>query len=312
MLERRYQPRPYRQFVVHETKRRLIAAAEFRDRVVHHALVRQIEPVLDAGFSKSSFANRTGLGTHRAVDRFQALAQQYRFVLRMDVVQHFASIDHATLQAYLNARLDDEGVRWLIATIIDGGVGLEGARPAEWFAGDGLFDGLRPRGLPIGNLTSQIWSNAYLDPVDQLVTRTLGIEAYVRYVDDFAVFSDSKAQLWAIKAAVKRALEELRLRVHENQAQVMPTRVGVPWLGFIVWPQQRRVKARKVTHFTRRFREQWAAYETGRISFAELDASVGGFVAHVAHANSAGLLRHLFGFWPANAPPKQWKPKIIG
>lgn len=306
-----YRPGPYRQFVVHEAKRRLISAAPFRDRVVHHALVRQMTPVLEAQFSAASFANRPGLGTHRAIDRFQAFARQYRYVLRMDVVRHFPSIDHAILQAYLRQWFPDDGLQALVATILTSGQGLEGAAPPCWLPGDGLFDGVRPRGLPIGNLTSQIWSNAYLDPVDHFVTDTLGCRAYVRYVDDFAFFADAKRALWSVKAAVIEALAERRLRVHTAQAQVMPTAVGVPWLGFVVWPDRRRVKARKVRHFTRRFREQWTAYRDGRITFAELDASVGGFLAHVAHAEAHGLVRHLFGAWPANEPPRRWRPKLL-
>ena len=151
----------------------------------------------------------------------------------------------------------------------------------------------------------------YLHPIDALVTEELGVPGYVRYVDDFAVFANSKRRLWLIKAAVKEALRKLRLRVHEPQAQVMPTAAGVPWLGFVIWPDRRRIKARKVRHFTRRLRALWIEYEAGRMPFAELDAIVGGFVAHVEHADAQGLLRHLFGFWPANEPPRSWRPKLI-
>ncbi|MEM7674530.1 MAG: RNA-directed DNA polymerase [Myxococcota bacterium] len=307
---RRYHPGPYRTFVVHEAKRRKITAAPFRDRVVHHALVRAMEPTLEAGFSDGSFANRTGRGTHRAIERFQALSARYSYVLRMDIVKYFPSIDHALLKAYLHQRFTDDGVRWLLDVIIDSGAHLEAKMPA-WLSGDGLFDGVRPRGLPFGNLTSQIWSNAMLDPIDQLVTRQLGHTAYVRYVDDLAVFSNSKRRLWSIKSAIQDGLRSLRLRCHERQAQVMTTAAGVPWLGFVVWPDRRRVKARKVRHFTRRFRSQWAAYEDGRLSFAELDASVRGFLTHIDQADARGWVQHVMGFWPANEPRSGWRPKML-
>ena len=310
LTERCYWPRPYRTFVVHEAKRRVITAATFRDRVVHHALVRCTEPVLEAGFSDASFANRVGRGTHRAIDRFQNLSVQHRYVLRMDIVKHFPSIDHRILKSYLHQRFDDDGLRWLMDVIIDSGAEGASSTP-QWFAGDGLFDGVRPRGLPIGNLTSQIWSNAMLDPVDQHVTRVLGHAAYVRYVDDIAAFSDSKRQLWSVKRAVKDCLQKLRLRLHDAQAQVAPTAMGAPWLGFVVWPNRRRLKARKVRHFTRRLRDQWDAYESGRLSFAELDASVRGFLSHSRVADADGLVRHVLGFWPANEPPSDWRPRIL-
>lgn len=306
-----YTPRPYRQFVVHEAKRRVISAAAFRDRVVHHALVRQTEPILDARFSPSSFANRRGLGTHRAIDRFSELAAHHRYVLRLDIVQYFPSIDHQILQDDLRKHFRDPHIQALVGIILKSGEPQQGPRSPAYFSGDSLFDGLRPRGLPIGNLTSQIWANVYLDALDHTITGPLNCPAYVRYVDDFAFFSNSKRFLWSIKRAVRAFLDGLRLRLHENQAQVMPTRAGVPWLGFVIGPGGRRVKARKVRHFTRRFREKWAAYEEGRLSFAELDAAVGGFAAHVQQADAQGLLRHLFGAWPANEPPRGWKPELL-
>ncbi len=97
----------------------------------------------------------------------------------------------------------------------------------------------RPRGLPIGNLTSQFWSNCYLHPFDQFIKRELRCPAYLRYVDDMALFSDSKHELWAWKRAIVERLASLRLVIHEASAQVTPVRCGIPWLGFIVYPTHR-------------------------------------------------------------------------
>ena len=119
--------------------------------------------------------------------------------------------------------------------------------------------------------------------------RQLGCGAYLRYVDDFALFANSKATLWTWKAALQARLAALRLTIHENSAQVIPTASGVPWLGFVIFPEYRRVKARKVRHATRRLGQRYDAYCAGEMSFAEFDASVQGWINHVQHADSWGL-----------------------
>ena len=162
-----------------------------------------------------------------------------------------------------------------------------------WFAGDDLLAACRPRGLPIGNLTSQFWSNCYLHPFDLYVKRELGCIGYLRYVDDFALFSNSKSQLWAWKAALVERLSKLRLTIHETRAQVTPVSIGIPWLGFVVYPDYRKVKARKVRHATCRLQARYTAYRHGAISFAELNASVQGWINYVRFADSWGLRTHM-------------------
>ncbi|HEX4946840.1 MAG TPA: RNA-directed DNA polymerase, partial [Blastocatellia bacterium] len=164
-----------------------------------------------------------------------------------------------------------------------------------YFPGDDLFAVNRPRGLPIGNLTSQFWSNVYLTPLDYFVTRTLGCTAYLRYVDDFALFSKSKHQLYVWKRALMEFLGTLRLTIHEPQAQVIPCTHGIPWLGFVVYPTHRRIKARNVVKFSRRLRARWAEYCAGEITFAEFDASVQGWINHVRYADTWGLRQHVLG-----------------
>ena len=157
-----YRPGPYHHFVIHEPKRRVISAAPFRDRVVHHALCNIIEPFFESLFYPHSYANRVGKGTHSALDQLQAYARRYRYVLRLDIVQHFPSLDHAVLKRELFRVIEDGRVRGLIDTILASGEGvLADEYDMVYFAGDSLLDRIRPRGLPIGNLTSQFWSNCY-------------------------------------------------------------------------------------------------------------------------------------------------------
>jgi hypothetical protein len=172
------------------------------------------------------------------------------------------------------------------------------ATPAPLIPGDDLLALCRPRGLPIGNLTSQFWSNCYLHPLDLFVTGELGCKAYLRYVDDFALFSDSKETLWRWKAAVRERLAVLRLCFHETSAQVVPVHCGIPWLGFVVYPDRMRVKGRKVVSATRRLSARYEQWHSGAISFGEFDASVQGWINHVRYADSWRLREHVLARFP--------------
>ena len=173
-----------------------------------------------------------------------------------------------------------------------------GKRGKPAAAGDDLLARLRQRGLPIGNLTSQFWSNCYLNPLDWFVARELGCRAYLRYVDDLALFSDSKRQLGVWKARIIDFLAGLRLTMHEGSAQASPVEEGIPWLGFVVYPTHRKLKRRNVVHFRRRLEWNISLYRQGAITFAELDASVQGWINHVRYGDTWGLRRQLFGDHP--------------
>jgi len=315
LARKTYRPGAYVNFRIHEPKQRLISAAPFRDRVVHHALCNLIEPVFDTRFFPDSYANRVGKGTHRAIDRLQVFSRQYRYVLRADIVQHFPSLDHAILRAEIARVIADPGILWLIDLILASGAGvLSGEYTMVYFPGDDLFAASRPRGLPIGNLTSQFWSNVYMNPLDWFVQRELGCckqrGAYLRYVDDFALFSDSRRELWAWKQAIIERLAQMRLTIHETEAQVTPTEIGIPWLGFIVYPDHRRLKRRNAVNFRRRLEHTIDLYEAGQITFAELDASVQGWINHVRYADTWGLRRHIFESHPVRLHPEPEKPPL--
>jgi hypothetical protein len=163
----------------------------------------------------------------------------------------------------------------------------------RYFPGDDLFAVNRPRGLPIGNLTSQFWANCYLNPFDHFVKRELRCPAYLRYVDDFLLFADDKATLWGWKIALQRRLADLRLTIHDG-AQPQPATEGIPFLGFIVFPERRRLKPRKGLHFRRKLKTQAAAYHRGEISFAQMTASVQAWANHARYGNTVGLRKAVF------------------
>ena len=260
-----YHPGFYVNFTIHEPKRRLISAAPFRDRVVHHALCNVIEPAFERSFIAHTYANRVGKGTHHALDTCQRWLQQYGYVLQCDVRQFFPSIDHGILQRTLNRRIQDGAIRRLIALILASGHGvLDEEYEMVYFAGDDLFAANRARGLPIGNLTSQFWANCYMNEFDHFVNRELGCPAYLRYVDDFLLFAHDKRTLWRWRQAIIERLAGLRLTLHESKAQVRPVAEGVRFLGFVVYPAHRRLLRRKGLAYRCRFTESWL--RTGRVS----------------------------------------------
>jgi retron-type reverse transcriptase len=196
LCDQTYRPGPYHNFYIYEPKLRLVSAVPFRDRVVHHALCQVIEPIWEPRFIHTSFACRRGNGTHKALDQCQAWARQYRYVFHGDIVKYFPSIDHRIMRSLLARRIADRQVMWLIDQILDSGAGIQASEyPPIYFSGDDLFTALRPRGLPIGNLTSQFWANVYLHELDKLVKHRLRCPAYLRYMDDSVLFYDDKAQL---------------------------------------------------------------------------------------------------------------------
>lgn len=290
----RYRPGPYTSFYIHEPKQRLISAAPFRDRVTHHALCNLIEPLFEQSFISDSYANRVGKGTHRALDRCQQFARRYRYVLQCDVEQYFPAIDHAILGRMLRAKISDARTLWLIDRILASGQGvLTEAYQMRWFAGDDLFAALRCRGLPIGNLTSQFLANCYLNPFDHFIKRELGCRGYLRYVDDFALFGDDKRLLWQWKRAIINRLATLRLTIHPA-AQPRPVTEGISFLGFVLYPDRRRLKRRKGLYYRRKLSNLIAAYERGEFPLDRLNASVQGWVNHARYGNTVGLRKAIF------------------
>lgn len=289
-----YRPGAYVNFTIHEPKRRLISAAPFRDRVAHHALCQVIEPAFERSFIDHSYANRVEKGTHRALNTCQAWLGRYRYVLQCDVKQFFPSIDHHILQRALNRRIQDGAIRRLIALILASGNGvLSEAYAMVYFAGDELFACNRPRGLPIGNLTSQFWANCYMNEFDHFVTRELGCGAYLRYVDDFLLFANDKQTLWQWRTALIERLATLRVTLHETQAQVRPTHEGARFLGFTVFPTHRRLLRRKGIYYQGKLRRMVDDYRQRASGRASLERSLRGWINHVRYGDTWGLRRAL-------------------
>jgi RNA-directed DNA polymerase len=293
LLAENYQPGPYHNFRINDPKPRLISAAPFRDRVVHHALCRVIEPLFDIRFIHDTYACRTGKGTHAAIDRAQKFSECYPYVLKCDIEHFFPRMDHQVLYQQFTRVIADRQTLRLCELILDSGAEIHKDVEPAYFANDDLFSAIRPHGLPIGNLTSQFWANVYLNPLDHFIKRELKCPAYVRYVDDFLLFANNKSDLHEWRTAVIQFLSAQRLTLHESEAQVFPTQTGIPFLGWRIYPDHLRLKRRNGVAFQRRYAALRRKFGRGKITREKMDASVQGWIAHVQHGQTWGLRRSL-------------------
>jgi RNA-directed DNA polymerase len=287
-----YQPGAYRVFRITDPKPRLISAAPYRDRVVHHAVCRVIEPIFDRTFIHDSYANRLGKGTHRALDRATAFCRQARYALKCDVEKFFPSIDHQVLLGLLARKLKCGRTLDLIERIVRASNPQEPA--AHYFPGDDLFTPhTRRHGIPIGNLTSQFFANVMLDPLDHYVKQSLRCPRYVRFADDLLVFGDDKRALHGVLARVRERLVPLRLHLHERKCVVLPVSAGVSFLGWRLFPDHRRLRRATGVRFQRRLKQLTTAYARGAITLEHVRAPLASWIGHLQHGDTWGLRRRL-------------------
>ena len=288
-----YQPGAYRTFYIKEPKSRMISAAPYRDRVVHHALCNVIVPLVEPTFIADSYANRVGFGTHRALRRFIEFARSTRYVLQCDIKKYFPSIDHEILKTLVRRKIKCRDTLWLIDSIVDNS--NEQLPVIEHFPGDGLLTPVeRRRGLPLGNLTSQFLANWYLSGFDHFVKEKLKVKKYVRYVDDFALFSDDWQFLAEARIAVEEYLAGLRLKVHPIKSQLFETKHGANFLGFRVLPDRIRVRTENLRRARRRLRRLQADYAQGKIEWQKVSQSIQSWLAHLDHGDTKQLRKKIF------------------
>lgn len=285
----------YHSFEINKPKRRLVNAAPFHDRVVHHALMNVIEPFFERQFIFDSYANRKFKGTHAALDRCTYYLRRYAYVMHLDVRQFFPSVDHEILVSILSRTIGDERVMNLIRKIIASGNGVQaGEYDMVYFPTDDLFALSRPRGLPIGNLTSQHWANVYLNELDQYAKRVLKCRAYIRYVDDVVIFDEEKERLNQWRSEIVRHLQTLRLTIHEESAQPRPSHTGVSFLGFQVFPDHRRLKPANGHAFQRRLKHMLYLFRNGGLSQRDFSNELVSWVNHADSGDTWNLRKSIF------------------
>ena len=297
LLAGTWQPGRYVMFRIDDPQPRMISAAPFRDRVVHHAVCAVVEPIFERGFIDDTYANRRRRGSHRAIARYEQYRDRYRHVLRCDIFRYFPAIDHAILKREFRRRIVCARTLSLLDRIVDGSNAQE---PVELhFPGDDLFTPIeRRRGLPIGNLTSQFFANLYLDPLDHFVKEVLRAP-YVRYVDDFALFHDDPDVLANWRDRIEQFLAGRRLRLHPRKTWIEPTTTPSTFLGYMLSPRGlRRLPEQNVQRFRNRLRGLRDRWRAGSATRHEVEQHIDAWIAHASHANTWRLREAIFrGGW---------------
>jgi len=263
-----YAPGPYRQFQVREPKPRLVSAAPFRDRVVHHALIAVIAPPLERRFLPTSYANRRGYGSHRALRRFCRACREHRWLLQADIRLYFPNIDHRLLMGQLKEVIACSGTLWLLDRSLANGA-IHGS-PIECYPGDNLLTSLeRPRGLPIGNLTSQFLANFHLDGL-------------------------RPEPLHQALVCLHGELAALRLRLHPSKTRLVSNARGASFVGFHVIGGRIRVRNHSLLRIRRGLRRCHEALLQRRLSVERARRSAQSWNAHLAQGHTIRLRQRLF------------------
>jgi len=273
-----WQPSGFRVFEIREPKPRRISAADFQDRVVHHALCNVLEPVFEKRLIFDTWACRCGKGSHQAVQRAQAYSKRYCYFLKCDIRRYFDSVDHDVLKQILRQFLKDKPLLGVLDRIIDHP--LPGA--------------LTGKGLPIGNLTSQYFANLYLGELDHFLKDKLGVKAYLRYMDDILIFADNKTECHKLLAIIEAFIEQhLKLQLKPSATLIAPVSEGIPFLGFRIFPNLIRLNGQSLRRFKRRLCLQERACKSGKLDVGHLSTSVQSMVAHLQHADTHRLRQSL-------------------
>ncbi len=263
-----YRPGPAHQFTIHDPKERTITAPCFRDRVLHHAIMNVCEPIFDRRLIDDTYACRTGRGRDAALIRAMGFARGHDSFLKMDVRKYFNTINHAILMRLLARIFKDDRLLDLFGRII---------------AGHETSPGL---GVPIGSLTSQHFANFYLGGLDRFVKEDLRAKGYVRYMDDFVIWSDARAGLLSARDEIRELLDrDLGLAV-KPEPNINRCGGGMDFLGCRVFPSHRVLNRRSRLRFRVKVRGLDRDYCEGKMADRTYQERV---TALVAFARSGGV-----------------------
>ncbi len=310
LIYKTYSVGRYREFYVFEPKRRLIMALQFRDRVVQWAIYRHLNPWFDRQFIYDSYGCRDGKGTHRAADRLQYWVRQVSrkkqqfYYLKLDISKYFYRVDHGVLMDILRKKIEDQDLLEILDRIINcehTAFGLPAFTDPEDCPGS---ERLLDKGMPIGNLTSQMFANIYLNQLDQYAKQELRLHYYIRYMDDIIILHHDKRYLHEIKDTIETFLwENLKLNLNRKTA-IRPINQGIEFVGFRIFATHRKLKKSSARKMKARLKYVRAAFERGEIDADTLRATEASYSGVLKHFNSYGL-RKALGFPPE--PPAEEK-----
>lgn len=264
-----YHTSPYKTRTIYEPKERLIYILPFYpDRIVHHAIMNVLEPVWNNLMYYHSYACRKGKGMHRGSTLCMAYVKRYKYVLKCDVSKFYPSINHEVLKKIIRKKIKDGRLLMLLDEIIDS-TGT-------------------PTNVPIGNYLSQWFGNLYLNELDEMVKHKLGVKSYIRYSDDFVLFSNNKQELHEWARRIREFLAS-KLCLRMSKCDVFPVSRGVDFLGYRHFPNKILYRKRTVKSSKRHVKETMHLLRSGRISKEQALSKLASVVGWIKHAQCHNL-----------------------
>ncbi len=292
LKQKTYKPGVYKDFYIYDPKKRLISAAPYKDRVIHHALINVIGPLFERTFVFDSYACIKNKGTHKAVDRYKHFMKKNKYVLKCDIKKYFQNIDHEILFSKIAKNIKCNDTLWLVRQIINS---KKSDNTIDLFPGDDLLTLVtRTTGIPIGNLTSQFFANLYLNDFDHFIKEQIGAKYYIRYCDDFVIMDNSKKTLNNIKPEIINYLSGLRLLLNPKKSRTYRLDDGVDFLGYRIFPDYSLVRKSIVKKYRRKTEKMRLQLLNGSGLPEKVNCSIQSWIGHVKHANSHKLINELF------------------
>ena len=278
---KKYVHATYSTFFVKDPKLRKINKACVGDRVVHHAVFSKLYPIFDQAFIFDSYSCRLEKGTHRAVRRLHAFFKKESrnnsrlcWVLKCDVKKFFDSIDQDILMGLLQNRVKDKEVIWLMERIIKS----------------------FPKGLPLGNITSQLFANIYLNELDQFIKQGLKVKYYIRYCDDFVILNTDPEYLKSLIPKMEAFLKDrLKLSLHPTKVIIKKYRQGIDFLGYVSFPRFTILRVKTKKRMFKRVKARLVDFRSGLIKKESLDATLLSYLGMLKHCNAFLLKQKLLG-----------------
>lgn len=262
-----------RRFTIRDPKPRVIHAPCFRERVLHHALIARMEPVMDRALVHDVYACRTGKGAHAAVRRVQQRARCWPWYAQIDIRQYFPNIDHQVLSRLIALRFSDHDLLALVWRILAAHEDAPG------------------KGLPIGALTSQTFANLYLARADRLIVQHPAGRGYARYIDDLVWWGEDRAAVRSVLQDVRPVVEDvLRLEI-KSPVRIARSRDGISFCGYRVFPDRLLLSRRRKARFAAARRQAEMAYARGEIGGADLQRLTDAALAITAGADATAWRR---------------------